>query len=347
MGKKSPPRLLPDRAGNYYAHYWDGRSQRKSLRTNDLFIATARFEGWLKAFNNDKLVDDDPTVEQALSLWFDQWITGRMISAKRYPSLIKNLNRLFGNMRISEITREDSRNYFNVRSAGVIGRNKAATGTIRRELEALRACFNFMCTKVEPRERRIDAKTLPYIELPPESLPRERVLSEDELQLLINACEQHCQADSNRMSRISRFIFLAMETAQRKTSILELTWSRVNFDRGMITFLPEGRAQTRKRRVPLPMSTRLRSVLERAYDERINDIVLDTSRSIDYQLKLMASQLGIDDLSAHVFRHTWATRKAMAGLSLHKIAMFLGDTEKTVRQNYVHLTPDYLSDAVD
>ena len=281
----------------------------------------------------------------------DQWIKGRMLSYERYPSVVNNLNRLFGGMRVSQITREDSRNYFKLRSAGVIGRNKAATGTIRRELQSLRACFNFMCKGVEPKERRINAESLPYIELPPESLPRDRVLTEDELQILQDKCLTHCEQmygrKSNRMSRISRFIWLAMETAQRKTSILELTWSRVDFDKGLITFLPEGRAQTTKRRVPLPMSTRLRVILERAYQERISDLVLDNSSNIDHHMRKLADELGIKGLTAHVFRHTWATRKAMAGLELRKIAMFLGDTVETVSKNYLHLTPDYLADAVD
>ena len=354
MREKKPPRIGTE-GRNFYVYFNDGRSQRKTLRTTDLRIATERFQGWLDAHNSDTIVDDDPLVDQALHLWYEQWIKGRMLSEERYPSIIKHLTKFFGHKRISEITRRHSVEYGLLRFAGEIGKNKAANATVRRELQALRACFTFLQKRVEPRERRISEKIIPYLELPPEGLPRDRVFSHEELQTMRDFLQNHCDANSlpriiaksNRLSRLARFVNLAMETAQRKTSILELTWSRVNFENNIITFLPEGRAQTTKRRVPLPISSRLRTVLECAYDQRINDYVLDRKTSIDYDLKKMSRDTQISGLTAHVFRHTWATHKAMQGVPLAKIAMFLGDTEKTVRKNYLHLTPDYLRDVVD
>jgi len=282
-------------------------------------------------------------------------VKGRMASENRYHAIIKNLNKFFGHKRISEITRRHSVEYGLLRYSGEIGQNKAANGTVRRELQSLRACFTFLQKRVEPRERRISQKIIPYLELPPEGLPRDRVFTHEELQTMRDFLQNHCDqnslpriiAKSNRLSRLARFVNLAIETAQRKTSILELTWSRVNFENNIITFLPEGKAQTTKRRVPLPISSRLRTVLELAYEQRITDYVLDRKTSIDYDLLKMGQATKISGVTAHVFRHTWATHKAMQGVPIEKIAMFLGDTEKTVRKNYLHLTPDYLRDVVD
>ena len=363
MREKKPPRIGTE-GQNFYVYFNDGRSQRKALRTTDLRIATERFQGWLDSYNNDTVVDDDPFVDQALHLWFEQWVKGRMASENRYHAIIKNLNKFFGHKRISEITRRHSVEYGLLRFAGEIGQNKAANGTVRRELQSLRACFTFLQKRVEPRERRISQKIIPYLELPPEGLPRERVFSQAELQTMRDFLQNHCdhnslpriidfktgkltKSKSNRLSRLARFVNLAIETAQRKTSILELTWSRVNFENNIITFLPEGKAQTTKRRVPLPISSRLRTVLELAYEQRITDDVLDRKTSIDYDLLKMGQATQISGVTSHVFRHTWATHKAMQGVPIEKIAMFLGDTEKTVRKNYLHLTPDYLRDVVD
>ena len=58
----------------------------------------------------------------------------------------------------------------------------------------------------------------------------------------------------------------------------------------------------------------------------------------------VSSALKIDGLTAHVFRHTWATRKVMAGVPIAKVAAFLGDNEETVSKNYIHLSPDYFRD---
>jgi hypothetical protein len=34
----------------------------------------------------------------------------------------------------------------------------------------------------------------------------------------------------------------------------------------------------------------------------------------------------------------------MKGIPIDKVAKFMGDTVKTVRENYEHLSPDYLRD---
>ena len=48
--------------------------------------------------------------------------------------------------------------------------------------------------------------------------------------------------------------------------------------------------------------------------------------------------------SAHTFRHNWATHRVKKGIPVDKVAKFMGDTVKTVRENYEHLLPDYLTD---
>ena len=75
MREKKPPRIGTE-GQNFYVYFNDGRSQRKALRTTDLRIATERFQGWLDSYNNDTVVDDDPFVDQALHLWFEQWVKG-------------------------------------------------------------------------------------------------------------------------------------------------------------------------------------------------------------------------------------------------------------------------------
>ena len=75
--------------------------------------------------------------------------------------------------------------------------------------------------------------------------------------------------------------------------------------------------------------------------------VLDKKTSLYEAVKTLGNNLGIDGLHPHVFRHTWATRAVTRGVSLSKVAMFLGDSEKTVRANYQHLAPDYLNDVFE
>lgn len=347
--QEKPPRLKQYGEHWYVVYAADGRSKRKALRTTDFQTAQLRFAGWLEGKEQAETVEADPTIERCLQLWMDQWVSGRMITQNRYPSIINNLNTLFGKLRVSQVTREHAKQYAKLRFSGRIGTSKAATGTVRLELQRLRACLTFMQKVVEPREQRLRPEIIPHIDLPDPSPPRERVLSEDEIILLRDVCSHHVdngqgRRRTNRMSRVSRFIMLAMETAQRKTAICELKWDQVNFERKQIQFNPAGRLQTKKRRPALSISPILLPFLERVYAERVNDYVLDNPRGIYEQVKRLGDSLGIDGLHPHVFRHTWATRAVMRGVPLNKVAIYLGDTIKTVEKNYAHYDPHYLDD---
>lgn len=353
---KKPPRLKQSKYGTYIVAYWRGRSLEHSLGTKDLQKAENLFAGWLKEYKKDNEIDTDPYVGDCLDIWFDQWIKGRMLSEIRYPAVINNLKAYLGSKRVSEVTRTHSLEYATMRRTGQIGwrGKKGAEATIRHELNKLRACFNFMASKVEPKERRIKREIIPYIELPKPAPPRNRVLTTEELEKLRDFCqnrvfENHApyRPPSDRIHRDARFIMIAMETAQRKTAILELKWDQIDLEKNRIRFNPYGRLQTSKRRPAIPISSRLKPFLEKIYEERINDYVLDSPTDIHWNIAKISHKLNIPGLSAHVFRHTWATRSVEAGADLLKVASFLGDTIDTVRENYMHLSPDFLSDVVD
>lgn len=68
----NPPRLV-EQGGVWYVAYNDGgRSQRTSLRTEDLQVAQARFQGWLKAREEAVVASEPTTVAGAFALYIDQ-----------------------------------------------------------------------------------------------------------------------------------------------------------------------------------------------------------------------------------------------------------------------------------
>ena len=352
---RKPPRLV-ERDGMHYVAFHDGqRDRRISLRTYDSEIAVTRFQGWLDEYKLNKDGDPDPKISDCLDKWFDQWISGRMVSENRYPSIIGHLRKAFGSMRVSEVERSHSRKYIADRKTGTYGRCPAADGTIRKELQALRASLNFMSEKVEPVSHRLPKEKLPYIELPPPSPPRDRVLDELEIDAIFNYVDNlkvdgQFRRATNRLPKLTRFVYLAHYTWQRKSAILQLRWSQVNnlySDRATINFLPSGRLQTAKRRPLLPIDDKLLTVLRRAFEERTNDVVCDTKSDIHYAVKKMGFDLDIDALSPHVWRHTGATHAAMDGVAMDQIAAFMGDTVQTVEKNYKHLSPEYLRNVIN
>ena len=360
MAYRKPPRIAKVENGDIYYILWNdkGTPRRKSLGTTDLQKAENIFAGWLVEYRKDFEIDADPYVGDCLDLWFEQWIKGQMLSENRYPSVVNNLKAYFGRKRVSEVTREHSREYRTIREHTLeIGKGKCSPATTRHELQKLRACFNFMANRVEPKERRVKREIIPYIDLPPPAPSRDRVLTPEELEKLNDFCinpatnKFHYQGgyrkQSNRISKISRFLMLAIETAQRKTAILELKWDQVDLDLNLIQFNPRGRNQTIKKRPAIPMSKNLRSFLEMIKHERISEYVCDSKTDIHYNVSVLAHKLDIPGLSPHVLRHTWITRKVMAGHQIEKVAEYVADDPETIRKHYIHLTPDYLRSVVD
>lgn len=121
----------------------------------------------------------------------------------------------------------------------------------------------------------------------------------------------------------------------------------MDFGSGVINLNPQGRLQTKKRRSVIPMSTRLRAVLERAYREKESSWVLDNSGSIRASMERLTARARMEWVTLHVFRHTWATRAARAGVSMVDIADFLGDDLRTVERHYRHHSPNYLRSAAN
>ena len=103
---------------------------------------------------------------------------------------------------------------------------------------------------------------------------------------------------------VPKILTTDMETAQRKTAILELKWEQVDFERRIITFNPYGRNQTIKRRPPIPISSRLIPLLTRYHEERVNDYVCDSVNDCHEAIKRVGKELQIDGLSAHVIAFT-------------------------------------------
>ena len=87
--------------------------------------------------------------------------------------------------------------------------------------------FNYILARlviITPTKNQSDI--IPFIEPPQAVAPRDRVLNQAEIKQLRQFCSALVwqgpgRAISNRISKVGRFITLAMETAQRKTAILE------------------------------------------------------------------------------------------------------------------------------
>jgi integrase len=216
-------------------------------------------------------------------------------------------------------------------------------GTIRRELGALTAALNWAARQKSHGLTRHD---LPEIELGAKSAPRVVYLSRDE-ERDFWARALADTTGAGELSRVARYVALALGCAQRSSANLELTWDRVDFKLGLIDFNPPGRVVTSKRRMRLPIPERLRPVLERARAESVARGEPPTALvcgpgSIRKAWGTWLAGTPYPHIHPHDLRRTWASLAVQAGRPIYEVAKVLGDTVEMVENVYGVLAPEHL-----
>lgn len=343
-----------DDKSNYYA-FWSvaRKSKRKSMGSPDEAVAEERFATWL-LLRNDKTPTLARSVKACWTVYWLKHLSENSASPETALYSWKALEPYFGEMRADEVDQDAVDSYMARRTGGLLGR-AVKEPTVRRELQLLCACLNF-CT----RQKMHKPEAVQRIKLPEGSEPRDRWLTTAEIQALLDAAARLRRGP--RLSRTERFIWLALATGARVSSLLDLTWDRVDFETNVIHLAVPGRRKTKKRRPSVPISADLRQVLERAYAERIGDRVLDGPTPVWTSLQTVVIEAGLSGgqkrptgntspkstgISPHVLRHTAATHMARRGVPLWIIAKILGNSLQVVEKTYAKHSPDDLREAVN
>jgi len=243
--------------------------------------------------------------------------------------------KLMGKKQLNELQPDHFNAYISGRKKGTFGKRKAkSTGTLRRELIHLRTAINF-CV----RAKLVNPEHVPFIPLPANPPPRPRWLTKPEIELL--------KESAIPWSRAEIFIRIALATAARKRSIETLKWSQINFETNMIDFGAGASVRSRKKKPIVPIQSDLRVYLEQLRKKAKNEYVLESTTDIRASLDAVTNRAGLDGVTPHVFRHTWATHASMNKVSLGEIARVLGDSIVTVEKVYAKFQPNYLQSAVE
>ena len=302
--------------GRYYAIWREfGATRRTSLRTKNRVVAEQRFADFVKAFNAP-----GETIADVMQAYLrDKEHTAA--DPERLENAWKRLKTTFGSLRPDQVTREKCREYAAQRSA--------MPGTVRRELATLRSALRWFSPGVEA-----------VFELPPPPPPRERHLSRDEYERLVEA--------SRQTPHVYLFIILALGTAARATALLELPWNRVDLARGIIRL---GSGNRLKGRATVPITDRARQALTEARECALSSFVIEYGGKHVLRIRkafmraVTRAGLGAD-VTPHVLRHTAAVWMAEAGTPMVEIAQFLGHSSPDVTYRvYARFSPSYLRGA--
>ena len=302
--------------GYYYAYWRDeAGTRRRALRTQDR--ATAQ-----------RLLIDlrRQPLGQTTAHVVEHYLADKdksTVAPQRLRDAWKALKPHFGHLRPDQIGRNTCRDYISARR-----KLKRSDGTIRKELGTLRAALRFA-----------DPNTPAVIEMPGAPPPKERHLTRAEFKRLREGAEAF---------HVELFIVLALATAGRKEALLELTWDRVDFERGLIK-LGTGEG-LKKGRATVPMTDTARELLQRAKASAVSDYVIEWAggqvKSIRTGFDAAVERAKLKDVSPHVLRHTAAVWMAEAGTSMSEIAVYLGHSDSRVTERvYARFSPTFLKRA--
>lgn len=312
--------------GRYVVTWWEG-DRRRRYRLNAQSRTAAETEA-LAVFQRETLKATGITVG---ALWemYRQEKEGRRIAVTMGFER-KAMFPFFADLRPEELTIEMCRKY-------TAARRKAGKqdGTIWTELGHLRTVMTWAA----------DRRLIPYapaVERPQKPAPKERWLTREECARLIAAADAH---------HVKLAIMLMLATAGRVTAILELTWDRVDFDRGIIS-LRSTEGTTRKGRATVPMNDMVRAALSHAEKAATTDYVVEWAGGPIKRLRTgfnaAVKAAGLRDVSPHVLRHSAAVHLAAAGTPMSKISQYLGHSSTAVTERvYARFAPDHLRDEAD
>jgi integrase len=334
--KPKPPAYKPYSVGQYrlcwwrnsFAVSWYEGEERRRHRLGITAEEQARTE--LHAFARLHLTAAEGAVEPTIGKLFDQYVTDREADGKqgqRMRWVWAVLKEDFAALTGPDMSKSLCRAYWKKRTD--LGK---APHTIHGELRLLRTVLNWAAN-----EKLIAPVTAFWIPRMPD--PRERYLTREELDLLLETAE---------LPHVRLFIILAVATGARKTAILELTWDRIDFNRGLIYLRDPEQERTNKGRAVTPMNDTARAALL----EAVTDFVIEWGGKPVGNIKraigtaFEKTRLKQKGDGAHVLRHTAGVWMAEDGVDMAEIAQYLGHTDlRTTYRIYARFSPTYLKKA--
>lgn len=255
-------------------------------------------------------------------------------SYRTFMGHVQNMMAFFGNCSLVQITPRLINEYKNKRCSDGV-----KSATINRELATLKKAFNLALKEWE----WIESNPVSKVSMEPEDNKRDRWLTLDEEERLLNACPHW----------LREIVVFALKTGMRLSEILELSWEAVDFFRKTVTVFKSKNKE--RRTIPLN-GTAIELLKSKAKVRLIKTNLVFYSpraykllgrRNVSWVFHTVARRAGISDFRFHDLRHTFATRLIQAGRDLYEVQKLLGHKSPSMTQRYAHHWPESLRHAVE
>lgn len=251
-----------------------------------------------------------------------KWEQTRIEAISRHP---------IANKLIGDLTNADFSAWRDSRLREVAG------STVRREMTLLNHALNISIRewgwlKVNP---------MAHVKRPPDSLPRDRLISQHEIDLICHTSGYDGQAVSKTAQIAVAFLF-AIETAMRMGEIIRLKWSEVDF-KARTAYVSKAK-NGHPRTVPLSREAmRLLDALPRVTEAVF---IIGSSASADALFRKVRDRAGIDGLHFHDTRHEAITRLAKK-LDVLPLARMTGHKNLQELMTYYNATASEIAERLD
>lgn len=221
-----------------------------------------------------------------------------------------------------------------------------APTSVRRATSAVRNFYRFLLLDGHLKIDPTDNITVPQT---PTLLPR--FLTQQEVQRLLDAPDlTNWQGIRDRA-----LLELLYATGLRVSEILALTLNTVDMDRGVLICTGKG---SKQRYIPIGRSalfwlTKYINAGNNTKSEKTRHIfVNEASKPLTRQyvwvlLKHYAENIGIEQVTPHTIRHSFATHLLQQGADSRSVQYLLGHSDLSTTQLYIHLTNHRLRSTYD
>lgn len=272
-----------------------------------------------------------PRLEEFITDYFAYYRANRRPrSVTRHEVSWRAMQPTFGSKRLDEISPFDLERYRRQRKQA--GKSDV---TINRELAFLRHVYTMAITWGKATENPVKR-----VRLARENNGRIRMLTpEEEVRIL-----SHCSP------QLMPLVVTALHTGFRRSELLSLTWADVDFRRRTITVGAAYAKNGESRSVPMNevLTTALKKVRINTSD---NGPVFCSSKDTPYRsfrsaFERAVREAGVENITFHDLRHTFASRLVMAGVDLPTVKELMGHKDITMTLRYTHLSSDHKQRAV-
>lgn len=356
-GKELGVGITQRKDGRYSAKF----KSKAGKRIEKYFDKLAEARKWLsEAKYEDAHGDISSSTDMTVDVWFNYWISEIKAKTVRWSTLSsykdrynKNIKEIIGGMIVSDVKPMHCQNVLNA-----MDNNGYAGSSMQRTKAAMSAMFEDACenglTAMNPITKSVKCPKKPE--------KNTRVLTLDEQEKFLTAAKESIN--------YNHFLFI-LQTGVRSSELRGLKWNDIDFQNHIIHIRRNvthdsnnnrfitGELKTSSGQRDIPMTqtaydlltamkcrqaSRKQKVISFEFADHVflnrNGKLLPNS-NYDRYLEKICDKAGIERISMHTLRHTFATRCIESGMKPKTLQKILGHANISMTMDlYVHVTED-------